>query len=64
MKTLLIILGIFVFLIFLAGLIGWGVKRQERAINKQMGDARMRIVKGKKAYKGAKKKYGKVPSIK
>ncbi len=64
MKIALIVLAVFLFLTFIAGVIGWGVKKQEKAIKKQMGEAQMRIVKGKKAYKGAKKKYGKVPSIK
>ena len=64
MKIALIVLAVFLFLTFLAGLIGWKVKQQEKVIKKQMHEAQMRIVKGKKAYKGSKKKYGKVPSIK
>ena len=64
MKIALIVLAVFLFLTFIAGLIGWGVKNQEKAIKKQMGEAKTRIQNGKKAYKGSKKKYGKVPSIK
>jgi uncharacterized protein YneF (UPF0154 family) len=64
MKIALIVLGVFLFLTFLAGLIGFFVKKQEKVIKKQVRDAQMRIVKGKKAYKGAKKRYGKVPAIK
>ncbi len=64
MKIALIVLAVFLFLTFIAGLIGFFVKKQEKVIKEQVFDAQVRIKNGKKAYKGAKKKYGKAPSIK
>ena len=63
MKIALIVLAVFLFLTFIAGVIGWGVKKQEKKIKEELSKAITRIKNGKKAYKGAKKKYGKAPSI-
>ena len=61
MKLILIIVGVLLFATFIFGLIGYGIKKQEKAIKEQFKDAQDKIKRGKKATKVSKKSYGKNP---
>ena len=63
MRWYWIVLLVVVLFFVLSGVVGFFVKKKERVIMSEFKDARDRVSRGKKAYKGAKKKYGKVPKI-
>ena len=63
MKIAIIILGVLFVLGLISYFVGVGVKKKEKALMTEFRLANERISQRRKAYKGAKKKYGKVPKI-
>ncbi len=63
MKAAIIIFLVFLFLMGVSALIGLGVKKKEKELKKEFAQAQTRIHASKKAYRGSKKRYGKVPKI-
>lgn len=61
MEIILITVGVLLFATFIFGLIGYGIKKQEKAIKEQFTAAQDKIKNGKKANKVSKKRYGKAP---
>jgi len=63
MKAAIIIFLVFLLLTGVAALIGLGVKKKEKELLKEFSEAKTRIHARKKAFKGSKKRFGKVPTI-